>query len=1360
MPSSRFATSVGAISALAGSLTAALCAQAPVHRTIAPLAPGFVFHSGVRDTPLWNRGTDGVWNNGEGFGPIGAPASADRGGFLEVEENSAINQFCLRPFPYEQGQFQGVSTGWHSYVWTNAFHPLNYSASQSARTVHRCVAVLRPANLPFRLGITHPESAVRTNFPAKPWVDDAAVEIFAPTTPRSGNQPIALVVVFLPTFDRPGAGGLVLSYPGLNCPDGLLRFPAQGTTTWFTNVSPDGDVVARPSPSPDQIVATWQQSNAMGNYWPVCAYVIPPVPGRQTELCHQRGLQLVDAMRDWLTSATAGPTPKPPGIGAAVNPSDIAVVVAGQSNGGIQSLLAIQRAQGRIHGAFTTLIAPSLSMMYDERELINALQRFSGFGPAPTYSSEFESLESRDWIGFAFNRGRRLRDFSVLRHALGSPASLLRPICMQIGDEDPYSTGSDWVRRLQGNAFQESGAVQNLRWMSAEKRCHDGGLVTKPYATPLLPGAQTYHPDDAILDLIAEAVLGRATPAASVPALPPQANALRDADQATEWVWGRRFLPQATVGALVEDSAFFNQAQPGWLGTHLGHQESILVSGNRVFVGCTEGSVASLEVEAGGVNRLVVVDRARPLDPAQTTVHFPPGTPFGHESFGLAKMGAFFVVGTRRHLFKLNASLDEVARLDLPWEEGRPYRIRTGDVLPSPQGSSLFAGPDIVFVSGNGGLVIVDQNLAGPPAVFREPGIKDIVIPTVTYPGSSGTICMLSQRGVVANLTLSWAAGGVVSGLLRAVSAPFEGGPIDLERQLVGDSEVLLAAFGNSLRGMNPSTLATIWESPFVTAATTLPQGPASNTDLATVMPSGPGSGAGSGDDQVIGEHIVILHGNTLSIFNEYGSPIAWKDLTTYLPCAGATAIAIGELRSISTTSGPYTDEVVVATAGGHCTWFHLNEVATASTSLAAVAQLAVGQHGQPRTNTSLSCTWGIATSSAPILDLLDQGGMHWQLSGGGGCTLGGFSPAAFGTRAWSRVPVVATSAAPSTGIANLPLFGLTVPSAFAPGGQNIFQLQLPPTQPQAVWSLSGCVLSSLGTHYAWRDTGDALVEGATSYLARFATNLLGYADVLDLLTINTPSATIVGRWSSIDIPPPGSTGTANIGFSSVRSSFSGSAYVDAQALRIFRAQNNGVPSGPIRLAIGCPGGRVRVFDPSSTPSQPFGQTLDSSLDMGTGGIALAVRPNGLFTDLFFANFTGHAARGTYLTGTLDDTSLITGSLTWHRYDEATKTLSVIQTLQLQPSATDPRGAFGTVGIAIGDLLPGGGDELVVTSLAGDMLVFALNAASIVPQPAFRTSVPGGLGLYNSMKIVDIDPSAPGAELYVSGSRGIRKWKR
>ncbi len=77
------------------------------------------------------------------------------------------------------------------------------------------------------------------------------------------------------------------------------------------------------------------------------------------------------------------------------------------------------------------------------------------------------------------------------------------------------------------------------------------------------------------------------------------------------------------------------------------------------------------------------------------------------------------------------------------------------------------------------------------------------------------------------------------------------------------------------------------------------------------------------------------------------------------------------------------------------------------------------------------------------------------------------------------------------------------------------------------------------------------------------------------------------------------------------------------------------------------------------------------------------------------------------------------------------------------------------VGMVLGDLLPASGDELVVSTLSGDVIVYSADTMTEL----WRTHVHGAVGCYNSLRIEDLDDDGH-MELYVAGSSGLRRLVR
>ena len=67
-----------------------------------------------------------------------------------------------------------------------------------------------------------------------------------------------------------------------------------------------------------------------------------------------------------------------------------------------------------------------------------------------------------------------------------------------------------------------------------------------------------------------------------------------------------------------------------------------------------------------------------------------------------------------------------------------------------------------------------------------------------------------------------------------------------------------------------------------------------------------------------------------------------------------------------------------------------------------------------------------------------------------------------------------------------------------------------------------------------------------------------------------------------------------------------------------------------------------------------------------------------------------------------------------------------------------------------------------MTTLNGEIAVFAHTNGAINPNAVFRKVVEGSVGAYNSIVIEDLDPSQAGGgakpEIYIAGSSGIRRF--
>ncbi|MBK8979024.1 MAG: hypothetical protein IPM29_24270 [Planctomycetes bacterium] len=222
------------------------------------------------------------------------------------------------------------------------------------------------------------------------------------------------------------------------------------------------------------------------------------------------------------------------------------------------------------------------------------------------------------------------------------------------------------------------------------------------------------------------------------------------------------------------------------------------------------------------------------------------------------------------------------------------------------------------------------------------------------------------------------------------------------------------------------------------------------------------------------------------------------------------------------------------------------------------------------------------------------------------------------------------------------------------------------------------------------------------------------------------------------------------------------------QSLRI------GEDSGGTVLVLNTAGGSVTLLRPppmsvtGSTPGTHMGEVIwngsapdgDPGLDDGFGGMALATRQvpsDPLQIDIF---------AGTCLTypdpnhlPTDSPSALVTGAIRWLRWD-GTSMQTMGDRRVLEPPTLGGRGGFAVSGLAVGDVIHDEfpGDELVATTMAGDLFVFALGTSGIGPM-LVHTWVPGSLGAYNAILIEDFDLDGEN-ELYVGGSQGIWKWRQ
>ncbi|MCA8950361.1 MAG: hypothetical protein KDE27_12720 [Planctomycetes bacterium] len=989
--------------ALVSSLTFPLFAQVPnpnrvVHPSIAPLQSGAILHG---TSPIFQY-PDSKWNNGEGFAPSGT-ADEDYAGWFFAEDGTDVTSADVH-----------TPNGWQSTTWQSETHPAAPGA------LKHLVGYLRPAGL--ALPTTHPlYGPLGTTY-----VDQGAFEIFRPDAAPAANDRILIVINCFQTIGFPkdntgSSPGWGRMYRGIFSPDGLVRDeplgqPRNATTFLNNNVLAD---VERPLLSPLLTIP------ASSGYYPLLAYPVLTVPGRQTTLNEQRYMQLVQAIKEILQeSSTRNPLSAP--LTAQELEDRVVVVFIGGSNGGFQSSWAAQRFPEIVHGCFAEVINPSTQRLYGEHDLGYAYAHLSGSVAKGAEVSEGDFLT---WNQYAWSEGIEVHDLSYLRNVLRQAAGgnkAYRPACFMIGDEDITSTGTDWISVIEGasnwvrsgittSPFSLWSTAATFGWSSAENTGHNNGWYLDPY-NPSQP--ETLERRDLCHGLFQEAIAVRDAELASAATIPnpaltheARASELRGFDDPHEWALGRLGEPLPAVvptDPLVRDDAFFDAAQPGAAGTKLANREAMLIHEGHVYVGSAEGIVSKFHV----------VDAM--TDPKQPFSRDAQSQPLGHGAYGLAILdastGSSLIVGTRRHLHKLDLGTLAITAQSpiLPWEVAQPHSIKVADVLQSNPGK------EIVFASVHGGLCFYTEALQ-PIYEYPEPGIVDFEI-------SGSIVSILSRRGMLANLDfatlppeLSAASASLPRNLVDYsatfdpwLDSPSQGAGFDLERMSLnfgqfgvepgfvslwdGDSDRL------AVRCHHPDAL---YRFPFYVDDIEDVRGMlggeagAGGVDLAVCQESG---------SNPVGNHLLILVADNMMLFDQFGTQLGRKQLSQtaqgFYPFGYQTSsMAVGEL--VANSGDDYQQEVVVATHSGALMWLHVQDVVGTSSTVLPATDVA-GAYGsgywldltangvaaaatqtQPRTNATLSSTWAMArVPGTDELAVVDQHGGYFRVDYNGNATM------------------------------------------------------------------------------------------------------------------------------------------------------------------------------------------------------------------------------------------------------------------------------------------------------------------------------------------------------------------------------------
>jgi hypothetical protein len=766
--------------------------------------------------------------------------------------------------------------------------------------------------------------------------------------------------------------------------------------------------------------------------------------------------------------------------------------------------------------------------------------------------------------------------------------------------------------------------------------------------------------------------------------------------------------------------------------------------------------------------------------------------------------GGDLLVGTRRHLHRIPLSsptLTPAVQVQLPWEVAQPHHMAVGDALQGRPGLEL------VFASIHGGLVFADPGSLQLLHEWPEPGISDFRLDgsMVTILSTRGLLAKVDFTGPTHAATLHAVSQTIPNGLRlggAVETQPCQGVPADLELMVLdwsaaGQGQQLAAVSiwngdtdGSVVRGHMLSNLAQ--------APTALASSPGSLTpyglacvDIATCRQE-----ASGGPLTAWGDHCLVLTDKAVVLVDQYAQIRAHKLLdqtaasSSYPFFRGAHTMCVGELVA---NSASYSEEVVFATDSG-LVWMHIADIAAPGALLPATGAAGTWTSGyamdtekaggsqpgeQYRTNRTLATAWALArrplgSGLDADLHVLDQRGVYWKVGHSGSCRMYSHDPLYFGrAKGWQHVGSVSSRSyfGSKLQLLNPGLDAGIRTSPWMPKVPDpvVFELQ-PGNAPYRAnnWQAGFSGFTLLDGFAPFFGGGSTLVSGGTTEIWSW-TGFTSWGNLLEGVRVN--SGSLASFWSSTGDKAPSPAGDADrVPFLSLRSWPRSTPLTSLQAAIPVR-----LASSATAVVTGCPGGRVRVHVVGGSPAANtsgawrvddsvsgavLGQPTESD-DFGLGGCALAVRyqstPQEKIT-IWYGTVSSAPPRPSNYTSvggihpTLPSDAFATGAVVRMEWVPGAGFQNVGAPVEFRPSASDPRGAHGVVGLHWMDTVayPTQGGELVVATMSGD--VFVLDADSM--QIRMRTHVDGALGFHSSLLSADLDSDGV-AELYVGGSKGL-----
>lgn len=1179
--------------------------------------------------------------------------------------------------------------------------------------------------------------------------NEAGWELYVPLELLQPNPPareVVLVIGFHETDDL-----------AVQTPAGYIRpYPYMG-------VGPAGlDLPA----VPDMARIVSETAAGAFPYYVIAGYAMRRSGPRPYYHTLQRGWEFVRFAKQLLADTAHLP------LGA--EPVDVdAVVVAGGSHGAGVAMLAPVLFPDDFHGGVGFAHPPDFSLGVMTPEVATyaaALLGSDGYGAAGPYDVMAIAF-FRKLLGLTPHGVSLPARVALHRSATSTQHYIQRPLYLVAADEDPTTTGEDWLPIMTGqssNADAGTVAIPNsidptvsFSWSISDKNCHEWFDVgaANPQRGYRVPGASVLSTDwhDAIHFLIPRALASaQAVPDAPEPTHPTtqpiDLSPYRHAFQEHIAADATAASPGGSMPGLLVDA-------PGWTrhgaGTRLGEGEALKVYRDQIgalagiFVGSADGVVTRYAVNPT-TEELDVVWQSKDLGYGAWALDV------GELSDGQHVVAV--ATWSRVHLLHAgNGALLTPASYDLGDGNGfHPTRLQLVDLTGD-------GTKEIVVSSYGGSLRVLGYSVGSFQllARFDEPGILDFVVGPSRAGLSQFTkpVYFISTRGHVFCVDLR-PLGSVPQAYLLAASVGETGNARDVE--LLPDDRLIVTYVNTG--GSGDTWANRIYEPVNLERVANFGQ------YIPPAMPPEGYVGPPSG-----GQHIeratfggtgvyVLLNGNILRVYGGGGELQGEKNLESFAPATLPIALEVGDIQ------GSAGHEVVLATQTGRVIWFRMNELKTSGPDI-PIPVITGFEHS----NRSLAATWGMTTVQPPSgpreLHVVDQTGTHFQVDPLTGIPTrlheyivpelqiplwpNPLPPKRFTApiRDLSYVGSVQAALAPCTAIANRPGDFLVTKSVL-----SLRYLNFPVDLPSPSLIQQGFFLCPAG--------GDSSTRGSTSYLYywnAYSTaegwpwrhNLVVGARIFPGAQ---NQATLESLWDSAD---PGWDPQPRI---HLRNNLSGPGtleYGGLQSLRIGRIRSSDPESDP-DVILSTVGGSVILFgDALSTASS----SITESEDRGWGGLALAVG------DLD-ADGTDEVVHGV-----LQSPSPIAGGppgSTFAILDGPNLTLASRppQSSQIAPVPVVTQGgpgALGVCGLTIADVSAAhAGPELLLGTLDGYLMVFAVSpsAGGFDLELLYRRGFEGSIGACNSMLVADLvnkstSPASLGQdgkpEIYVAGSFGLRR---